>query len=75
METRRLEIDQRTTPEIEVTVWLLEEHDLLLCSLVDLAQNRGVEFIVEPDEVSEALQHPYYVAARHHAELPTPLEE
>lgn len=55
----RLEIDSRTTPEVEVVVWYIPEYDLCLCSLTELARNRAIEFVVEASDVSEALQHPY----------------
>lgn len=71
----RLEIDSRITPDIEVNIWYLPEHEICILSLVERARNREVEFAVEPDKVSDALQHPWFYASQQGTEMPLdPLE-
>ncbi len=58
----RREIDGRNDHGIEVIIWWIKKSNLVLMSLTELSRNQTLEFAIEPDEVSDALQHPYIYA-------------
>lgn len=60
----RREIDARRAHGVDVVIWWVKKTDLLILSLTDLDKNQAVEFAINPEDVSEALQHPYYFADR-----------
>lgn len=61
-ETGRRELDSRRDHGIEVVIWWVKKSNLCLLTLTELDKNRAVEFAVEPDKLTDALQHPYVYA-------------
>lgn len=61
-ESGRHELAARREHGIDVVIWWVKKSNLCLMSLTDIGKNQTLEFAVEPDQVMQALQHPYIYA-------------